>query len=165
MTRRPISMEERLIRDIDYEPNTGCWLWNKSVNGDGYGRLQYKNKRYRAHREVYKYYKGEIPKGLELDHLCRVPSCVNPAHLEPVTHKENVRRGASLGGALWNGVNHESMKTHCKWGHEFNEENTCIYIRNGRRWRECRQCRRERKQIRYWKKRELSYAAEKPWRA
>lgn len=71
-----------------------CWLWTGTIALNGYGLI------YRqggplvgAHRLAYEVHVGPIPKGYELDHLCRVRRCVNPAHLEPVTHSENVRRG------------------------------------------------------------------------
>lgn len=73
------------------DPQTGCWLWQYSVSPQGYARW---GKTY-AHRRVYEQLRGPIPAGLSLDHLCRVPRCVNPDHLEPVTHAENVRRGVA----------------------------------------------------------------------
>lgn len=78
-----------------------------------------------AHRWAYERYVGPIPEGLELDHLCRVTLCVNPAHLEPVTHAENMRRG------VWR------KRTHCKWGHEWTPENLIPTARGGVK---CRQC-------------------------
>lgn len=72
---------------------TNCWVWQRSINPNGYGHLTVNNKQVLAHRFVYEFYKGPIPEGLTLDHLCRNPSCVNPDHLEPVTHAENCRRG------------------------------------------------------------------------
>lgn len=73
---------------------TGCWVWNKPLKG-GYGLVRWKGRRLKAHRLVYELNKGDIPIGLDLDHLCRNPACVNPDHLEPVTKKENTRRGES----------------------------------------------------------------------
>ncbi len=81
------------------EPNSGCLLWLGEVNSAGYGRISQGNshvgKRVRslAHRVSYELAKGQVPPGMELDHLCRVPSCINPEHLEPVTRSENNRRG------------------------------------------------------------------------
>lgn len=81
------------IEDAD----TGCWLWQKSHYPNGYGYRRRTDNgitiTQAAHRWVYEQHHGEIPDGLELDHLCRTPACVNPDHLEPVTHTENVRRG------------------------------------------------------------------------
>lgn len=72
---------------------TPCWIWQLSTVGAGYGRFQVDGKKHLAHRWHYEQVHGQIPDGLELDHLCRQYRCVNPDHLEPVTHIENVRRG------------------------------------------------------------------------
>jgi hypothetical protein len=71
------------------EPN-GCWRWLGRFDANGYGR---QGRRW-AHRIVYELLVGPIPAGAVLDHLCRTKWCVNPDHLEPVTHAENCRRGA-----------------------------------------------------------------------
>lgn len=68
---------------------SGCWLWIGHIE-NGYGRI---GKRL-AYRVTYERVHGPVPKGLELDHICRVRSCVNPDHLEPVTKVENILRGA-----------------------------------------------------------------------
>lgn len=76
-----------------------CWLWTSTLRR-GYGRFWIAPGRFvPAHRFAYELLVGPIPEGLELDHLCRNPACVNPAHLDPVTHRENVRRGKR--GATW----------------------------------------------------------------
>lgn len=81
--------EEAFQAHIHHEPNSGCWLWAGADNGGGYGKFRGKY----AHRVSYEMRNGAIPEGLHLDHLCRVPCCVNPDHLEPVTNQENARRG------------------------------------------------------------------------
>jgi hypothetical protein len=81
-----------------WTPNdAGCWIWDGTIRPDGYGVKQGgRGERAMAHRWVYERVAGPIPEGLELDHLCRVRSCVNPDHLEPVTHDVNCQRSATV---------------------------------------------------------------------
>mgnify|MGYP003577381022 CR=1 FL=1 len=81
-----------LIEDRGHD--TPCWVWQRYKDKHGYGLLS-PNSPYerRAHREYFKRARGYLPYGLDLDHLCRVTSCVNPAHLEPVTRQINIHRG------------------------------------------------------------------------
>lgn len=118
----------------DADPDTGCWMWNHTLM-DGYGVCPpFNGFRARAHRAVYEFHKGPIPEGLELDHLCHTAAvergecqewgvcphrkCVNPDHLEAVTHQENVLRGHADPGAR------QRAKTHCPQDHPYSEENT-----------------------------------------
>lgn len=72
----------------------GCWVWPGAKNSQGYGRIGAGGRTWAyTHRVVYEALVGPIPDGLDLDHLCRNPSCCNPAHLEPVTRTENSLRG------------------------------------------------------------------------
>ena len=82
----------RFHAKVEPEPNTGCWLWIGARLRDGYGELFVNRVVRRAHLVAYTLYRGPIPIGLEADHTCRVRSCVNPWHLEFVTHVENIRR-------------------------------------------------------------------------
>lgn len=91
-----------------------------------------------VHRFVYELLRAPIPDGLELDHLCRNHPCVNPAHLEPVTHRENMMRGETFGAV-------NAAKTHCDNGHEFNTANTRLVRRGRSIRRECRPCNTDRK--------------------
>ena len=73
-------------------PDTGCWLWIKSKDHDGYGWVSLNNQTHQAHRLVYSLLRGKPADGLVCDHLCRVRHCVNPDHIELVTPAENVKR-------------------------------------------------------------------------
>ena len=90
--RPPIDPAVRLMNRVT-KTNT-CWRWTGAVNNCGYGKLSIppRGKQILAHRLSYLLFVGDIPKGYELDHLCRVRECVNPEHLEAVLHKENMRR-------------------------------------------------------------------------
>jgi len=130
-----IPAHERLEGKYEIDPDTGCWDWTGKINAYGYGRLSLSRsapgetlKEAFAHRVSYEKHVGEIPEGLDLDHLCRNRRCVNPDHLEPVTRKENLRRGHG---------EHSGGKTHCKRGHEFTPENTIITTEGYRNCREC----------------------------
>jgi hypothetical protein len=76
-------------------PTTPCWIWSRALDGKGYGAVWRDGRIIGAHRYVYEALMRPIPKGLQLDHLCRTPACVNPDHLEPVTQTENIRRSPS----------------------------------------------------------------------
>ena len=113
-------------------PESGCWLWEGLTNNRGYGVMSCNGRITYAHRFSFEYYKGPIPTGLELDHLCRVPCCVNPNHLEAVTHRENVLRGTGQVAAKF-------KQTHCVNGHELIGYN--VRVRNDRPGtRDCRAC-------------------------
>jgi hypothetical protein len=86
-----------VLRRYHVNPDTGCWHWLGYVGADGYPRCKPagENRTSVAHRVFYEHHVGPIPAGLHLDHLCRVRACVNPKHMEPVTHAENNRRGAA----------------------------------------------------------------------
>lgn len=77
---------------VTIEPATGCWIWKLSLDAKGYGFCGLRDYRNKAHRVSYSAFKGELVPGLEIDHLCRVTSCVNPEHLEQVTRQVNMRR-------------------------------------------------------------------------
>ena len=120
------------------EPNSGCHLWVGSISNKGYGQFHCGfvdgvQKIWRAHRVAYALEFGDIPEGLDLDHLCRVRSCVNPLHLEPVTRSINLTRG--IGGDIARAI--KAKITHCPSGHEYSGNN--LYLKGTRRY--CRICR------------------------
>jgi hypothetical protein len=116
---------ERFMEKVD---RTGsCWLWTGTISRKGYGMFWPTAKGTPAHRWSYEHYVGPIPDGLQIDHLCRVRHCVNPAHLEPVTSKENQVRSPF----------NPAARTHCPQGHPYDEENTYRHPDNRRACRTC----------------------------
>lgn len=121
----------RFLERVEVDDN-GCWLWTCTLNNRGYARMGMYKRLVLMHRWAYLLFIGPIPQDLELDHLCSTPRCVNPDHLEPVTHEVNNSRGNSIS------ANH-ARKTHCPQGHLYSEENT--YSRPSKLSRECRICK------------------------
>lgn len=118
----------------DFAPDLGpCWIWQAARTKHGYGMFGVSPPRL-AHRRAYEWLVGPIPEGLPLDHLCRVPPCVNPQHLEPVTHTQNMRRSPITLATI------NAAKTHCAQGHPFDEANTRRQRVSG--WRICATCAR-----------------------
>lgn len=125
----------------------GCWLWTARVRPDGYGSFRWGSKMVLAHRLSYLIFRTDIAAGLELDHLCHTRDeacpggtclhrqCVNPEHLEPVSHRINALRGRSE-------TANNAVKSHCDRGHAFDAGNTYVRI-DGHR--QCRRCEADRK--------------------
>lgn len=136
-TARPIA--DRFFEKIGPPNEDGCIEWRAGTNGIGYGILRLSpdegSRRVYAHRWFYEHYRGPIPAGAHIDHLCRNTLCVNYEHLEPVTQKENTLRG--VGSPAQN-----ARKTHCQHGHPLSGAN--LYVSPSTGNRRCRECERER---------------------
>lgn len=134
------AVQSRFEKFVDRHPD-GCWTWMGAKTSKGYGRFHLDGNKH-AHRVAFEIYKGEIPAGLVLDHLCRTPSCVNPDHLEPVTLVENIKRGDHFGKGWKRNI------THCPKGHEYSDENTYIarLVKRNVERRVCKTCNRELRQ-------------------
>jgi len=132
------SLLDRLLDKIEKNEN-GCWIWTGGKRSTGYGTIWVNGRNEACHRVSLFLFKNHPirPKNKNdhVDHLCRVPICCNPDHLEPVTARENVLRGKSPVAAL-------SKRTHCNFGHEFSGYNLVYYKsqRNGKYYRTCRTC-------------------------
>lgn len=125
-----------------------CWPWIGSIEGRGYGQFKIGGRQVMAHRFAYELLVGPIPERHDIDHTCHNTDancpggwscqhrrCVNPAHLEPITHQANVLRGKGLAAV-------QARRTHCPQGHPYDEANT--YVDRARR-RHCRTCMRVRR--------------------
>lgn len=139
--------EQRFWAKVDKDGAEGCWLWVGSQSPWGYGVFNRAGGRgakgtRHVHRIAYEWCVGPIPDGLEIDHLCRVPLCVNPDHLDPVTHAENNDR--------------KPKKTHCPHGHEFTPENTKL---DKAGYRHCRECTKRHAHTQYQKRKAMMKAA------
>jgi hypothetical protein len=124
--QRSLAFAEKFAVNAD-----GCWLWAGAHDPEGYGHFWNGQRAVVAHRWAYESFVGPVPSDLELDHLCRVRDCVNPDHLEAVSHRENSLRGVGQSAI-------HAGKTHCDNGHPFDQANT--YVWDGRRF--CRACNR-----------------------
>lgn len=132
----PIQIGDSRLPDRFWDKVTfaeGCWLWTGACNSNGYGNYFHRNSYWNAHRVAFNALVGDIPAGLQIDHLCRVRCCVNPAHLEAVSPRENTLRGNSLSAQ-------KAKQTHCQHGHELEAPRPI----GGKLSRRCRYCDRAR---------------------
>jgi len=133
--RRDATVQMRIEHAVSIVPVTGCWMWMRRIDDEGYAVMKLGGKNRLAHRMAYEAWRGPLVEGLVMDHLCRNTWCVNPAHLEQVTPRTNTLRGTGPSAKC-------ATATHCAHGHEFSAENT--YMRHGGAGRDCRACGRRR---------------------
>lgn len=144
--RRPL--KNKLQDKYHVSVRTGCWLWHSTMHLAGYGVIcdwapDGRRLRLLAHRVLYQLHRGEIPKELTVDHLCRRRNCVNPWHMELVTNRENILRGKCFAARY-------AKRTRCKHGHKFTPENTRHSWKRGiYQGRACRACGRSRAKKRW----------------
>lgn len=130
-------IERLLIKTI--ESDDGCWLYQGWLQKNGYARVYVAlplNRMVSAHRFAYEFFIAEIPDELEIDHLCNRRHCMNPWHMEPVSHAENMRRGTDR---LWRD------RTECARGHQLTNHEVMTIEGTQPGWiaRKCRRCYHE----------------------
>lgn len=131
------------VSQTHFLKNDPCWDWTGAPEVGGYAQFSVRQRKYKGHRVSFTWFRGEIPEGLVLDHLCRNRLCVNPAHLEIVTIGVNVLRGETIPVQL-------AARSTCGNGHEFTPENTSMKLdKSGKRYRTCKECHRARGR-KYW---------------
>jgi hypothetical protein len=126
-------VEERFWSRVDFTES--CWVFTGFRDKGGYGRFTIGKKTHFAHRWAYEYLIGDIPSGLQIDHLCRNRGCVNVFHMEPVTSRENTRRGNAISVRM-------AAKTHCVRGHSLTDPGNLTPYGKRHGWRLCMACPR-----------------------
>lgn len=143
---RDLSLEDR-VNEIGWSvTGQGCWEWLGARNGHGYGMINHSREGLsgaRAHRVMYKLLVGDLSDESVLRHRCDNPPCVNPDHLTPGTHEDNMRDMAERGRS---GVSYEARGGRCPNGHDMTQAGSHITrTRGGRSHRTCIACDRARK--------------------
>lgn len=136
----PAKPVDQRIRESSTVSRSGCWEWNLSLDGDGYGSIKVAGRARRAARTSYEVFVDDIPEGMVVHQTCQNRACVNPDHLETITNRDQFARGKS--DPLKNFAAYYERRraaTHCPNGHPWDEENT----RHTGVQRVCRACLRE----------------------
>lgn len=137
-----MDVKEKIITYSEPEPNTGCWLWTKSLfKNTHYARIHIGKKTVAAHRASYESFKGPIPSGLSVCHSCDIRYCVNPDHLWIGNNFDNMQDASKKGKMKNTG---RKKRTHCFKGHLLSKDN--IYVSwNGRKCKICSSIRAKKK--------------------
>jgi len=139
---------ERFFRFIEFR--NGCWLWTGFIAPNGYGDFWYEGHSCHAHTSSYRLFRGEIPAGRQIDHLCKVRRCVKPDHMEVVTPRENLMR-AETNAAI------NVAKTQCIWGHPLSGENLYLHKdKDDHMHRRCKVCYARRDRERKQRKKQIN---------
>lgn len=156
-TERELLLEERFWSRV--EPTGFCWLWTGGTTKDGYGLMGWVKTTWTAHKIAYTLLVGNVPTGMQIDHLCNIRNCVNPCHLEVVTKRENARRMVERRGWVHGGVKYQKKPreqwkkapkpenlldwTHCKNGHTLLEVGIYTHrTTDGKQAHYCKECKR-----------------------
>lgn len=123
---------QQVLQSVSIGRPGQCWPWQRGKTTAGYGSVYHEGKHGYAHRLMFEWFRGPIPKGMFIDHKCRNRKCCNPAHLRIATPRQNVLEN-NVGPVAAN-----VLKTHCLRGHPFSGENLYVRASGGR---ECRACR------------------------
>jgi HNH endonuclease len=134
------TLPERLESKFTADSNSRCWLWQACCDRSGYGIIKADGKARKAHAVIYELCVGPVPEGMELDHLCHNPQCVNPDHLDPAPKRINILRGMGVGAK-------NCRKTHCSKGHPLSGDN--LRIRSDGYSRVCMECQKARRPAEY----------------
>lgn len=143
----------RLLRRVEPDPNTGCWNWQGSRRGFGYGALSLNGRTKSAHRVSYEVFTGPIPGGQVVRHKCDNPPCVNPGHLVLGSQADNTA------DMVERGRHPSSQRVRCKNNHELREPNL-VKSDKGRGARNCLACKRARGYLQYSPGRDLIEVAD-----